>query len=247
MRRTTPPSYPDHGNGLFFVGLENNGSVYAYALNHADNTYTRVAIFASGFTSVHGAGLGEGDPEALGGLRRHVRRVARPLRVDTAAGPTQGTFVARTYYERPAGHAEPQQRGLHDHAARRVRRRASSRSSGPTTPPPAATPSVRHAELHAAPTAQTVTFTTTKPASAVVGQTYAATATGGASGNPVVISVTPSPAGACTIAGGTVTFKHPGHLRGEGRPGRHRRLPRRRGPASRSRQPRRPPRPARSR
>ena len=36
-----PASYPNHGTGLFFVGLEGNGSVYGYALNHADNTYTR--------------------------------------------------------------------------------------------------------------------------------------------------------------------------------------------------------------
>jgi hypothetical protein len=33
-----PSDYPNHGTGLFFVGLEANGMIYAYALNHSDNT-----------------------------------------------------------------------------------------------------------------------------------------------------------------------------------------------------------------
>jgi hypothetical protein len=34
-----PEQYPGHGSGLFFVGLEGNGKVYAYALEH-DPAYT---------------------------------------------------------------------------------------------------------------------------------------------------------------------------------------------------------------
>lgn len=47
-----PADYPNHADGLFFVGVEGNGNVYAYALNHSNNTFTRVATFASGFPGV---------------------------------------------------------------------------------------------------------------------------------------------------------------------------------------------------
>ena len=44
-----PKTYANHGSGLFFVGVEQNGMVYAYALDQTSNAYTRVASFASGF------------------------------------------------------------------------------------------------------------------------------------------------------------------------------------------------------
>ena len=56
------------------------------------------------------------------------------------------------------------------------------------------------------PAPQTVTFTTTPPASAVVGAKYVAGVTGGASGQPVVLTVDASSGGSCTINANTVTF-----------------------------------------
>jgi hypothetical protein len=50
----TPAAYPDHGDGLFFVGVEATGMIYAYALNHADDSFTRVATISSGFIGVMG-------------------------------------------------------------------------------------------------------------------------------------------------------------------------------------------------
>jgi len=50
--------------------------------------------------------------------------------------------------------------------------------------------------------AQSITFTSTKPSTVTVGDTYTPAATGGASGNPVTFTVT----GACTLASGQVTF-----------------------------------------
>jgi len=47
-----PAEYPNHGAGLFFVGLEANGVVYAYALDHAGGGFTRVATIASGLAGV---------------------------------------------------------------------------------------------------------------------------------------------------------------------------------------------------
>jgi hypothetical protein len=49
-----PGEYPSHGTGLFIVGLEANGSLYAFALNHADNTSTLITTIFSGFSGVMG-------------------------------------------------------------------------------------------------------------------------------------------------------------------------------------------------
>ncbi|ARU04509.1 hypothetical protein CCO03_07310 [Comamonas serinivorans] len=54
-------------------------------------------------------------------------------------------------------------------------------------------------------TPQTITFTSTAPA-ATVGSTYAVTATGGGSGNPVVFSIDPASDAVCTVNGSTVSF-----------------------------------------
>ena len=58
------------------------------------------------------------------------------------------------------------------------------------------------------PTPQTVTFTTTPPSTAVVGATYSVAATGGPSGQPVVLSIDPTSGSACTLSRRvtTVTF-----------------------------------------
>jgi hypothetical protein len=43
-----PALYPDHGNGVFFVGVEFSGTIYAYVLDHASGGFQRVASMASG-------------------------------------------------------------------------------------------------------------------------------------------------------------------------------------------------------
>lgn len=47
-----PADYPDHGTGLFFVGLEANGLVYVYALDHTDQSFTRIATFQGGHPEI---------------------------------------------------------------------------------------------------------------------------------------------------------------------------------------------------
>ncbi len=59
--------------------------------------------------------------------------------------------------------------------------------------------------------AQTITFTSKPPAGPAFGDTYAVSATGGDSGNPVRFSVGPATTNsACTVVGSTVTFRHAG-------------------------------------
>ncbi|MDF1484652.1 IPTL-CTERM sorting domain-containing protein [Ramlibacter sp. H39-3-26] len=54
---------------------------------------------------------------------------------------------------------------------------------------------------------QAITFTSTPPAGAMVGDApYTVTATGGGSGNPVIFSIDPAAAGVCAIAGTSVSF-----------------------------------------
>jgi hypothetical protein len=47
-----PATYPNHGAGLFFVGIEQDGRVLAYALDQTNGSFTRVATIASGFPHV---------------------------------------------------------------------------------------------------------------------------------------------------------------------------------------------------
>lgn len=47
-----PATYAGHGTGLYFLGLEDEGRVYAYALDRSGGGFTRVAAFSSGFPKV---------------------------------------------------------------------------------------------------------------------------------------------------------------------------------------------------
>lgn len=47
-----PDDYPNHGTGLFFVGLEDNGKIYAFALDHNSDSAHRIADFSSGEDSI---------------------------------------------------------------------------------------------------------------------------------------------------------------------------------------------------
>jgi hypothetical protein len=71
--------------------------------------------------------------------------------------------------------------------------------TAPTSPPPPPTLGT-----------QTLSFTTSPPKPAVVGATYNVAASGGASGQPVVLSVDPSSGTSCTLSAGAVTFVSPG-------------------------------------
>jgi aspartate 1-decarboxylase len=68
-----------------------------------------------------------------------------------------------------------------------------------------------HQTFTVAKAPQAVTFTSTAPAAAVVGGPgYTPTATGGASGNPVTLTVDASTSATCSISGGVVTYQHAG-------------------------------------
>ncbi|MET7395221.1 lamin tail domain-containing protein [Dactylosporangium sp. NPDC005572] len=93
-----PATYPNHGGGIFFVGVEANGTVYGYALDQAGGAFTRVATIVSGFAGVMDLQF---EPETA-----HLWVVCD----DTCQGRTAtfdldafGRYSLTNLYERPAG------------------------------------------------------------------------------------------------------------------------------------------------
>ncbi|HVZ73416.1 MAG TPA: lamin tail domain-containing protein [Polyangia bacterium] len=98
-----PADYPNHGTGLFFVGLESNGSVYGYALNHADNTFVRVATFVSGQVSIMDLSYDREVGYLWGQCDNTCNNKATVFRLDTgASSPTNGHFTINRVFDRPA-------------------------------------------------------------------------------------------------------------------------------------------------
>ena len=43
-----PALYPNHGTGIFLVGIDDSGMIYGYVLDHTANTFARLTAFPSG-------------------------------------------------------------------------------------------------------------------------------------------------------------------------------------------------------
>src|SRR5262249_53032935 len=98
-----PADYPNHGSGIFFVGVETNGIIYAYALNHTTNGFTRIATFSTGFPAGVMALQYDRDinylwavcDDGCGGL-------LATFEINTTAGQaTTGRFVLTREFNRP--------------------------------------------------------------------------------------------------------------------------------------------------
>jgi hypothetical protein len=96
-----PATYAGHGDGLFFVGVEAGGTIYAYALNQTTGGFDRVATIASGFPGVMDL---EFDAES-GSLWAVCDDgcEGRSALLDIAQeGANDGRFVVSSVVERPA-------------------------------------------------------------------------------------------------------------------------------------------------
>ncbi|MGC4174605.1 5'-nucleotidase C-terminal domain-containing protein [Demequina sp.] len=98
-KRYNPADYPLHGEGLFFLGLEKNGHIYAYALN-SDGTFSRVADIAGNTPNVHDLQF---DPVKRGiwALCDNTCNVTQTFY--TVNGSTTAGLTAAAAYNRPAG------------------------------------------------------------------------------------------------------------------------------------------------
>ena len=96
-----PAVYSGHGTGLFFVGLEANGAIYAYALNQSDGGYTRVATIASGFPGVMDLEFEASTGRFWAVCDDTCEGRSAVLEIGQS-GATDGRFGVTTVYERPA-------------------------------------------------------------------------------------------------------------------------------------------------
>jgi hypothetical protein len=97
----TPADYPGHGSGLFFVGVEQDGRVIAYALK-GDNSYTKIATIASGLPAVMDLSF---EPET-GYLWAACDDTCdgKTATLEIAqSGPNKGKFAVTHTYARPTG------------------------------------------------------------------------------------------------------------------------------------------------
>lgn len=193
----SPASYPNHGPGLFFVGVEQNGNVDGYALK-ADGSFTRVATISTGFPA--GVMELEFEPETT-----HLWAVCddtcggRHETLDISpSGPDAGKFVITNVYARPAGMPNFNNEGF----------AISPRAECLNGLKPVFWADDTNDDLHAlrsgtincTPRAtQTITFP--QPAALTVGGSPVALAATASSGLPVAYAVT----GPCALTGATLS------------------------------------------
>ncbi|WP_405057323.1 hypothetical protein OG474_31920 [Kribbella sp. NBC_01505] len=93
-----PAAYAGHGTGLYFVGLEDNGTIYAYALNQSSSSFTRVATITSGFAEVMDL-----EFDAATGRLWAACDDGCQGRTTTLEVNTDGKFAPTATYNRPSG------------------------------------------------------------------------------------------------------------------------------------------------
>jgi len=108
-RAYAPSDYPGHGTGLFFVGVEANGTVYGYALNHTTSTFTRVATFAGNLANqTGGSGIMDLAYDRESGYLWAVcddtcNGTMAIFEIDRGAtSSTRGRFMSNRRYARPS-------------------------------------------------------------------------------------------------------------------------------------------------
>lgn len=98
-----PSEYLNHGNGLFLVGVEGNGKVYAFALNHVTGAATLIATISTGQTGVMGLEFDREVGYLWFGCDDTCGNKAGIFDIDTVAGSaTRGRFTLRRTFERPS-------------------------------------------------------------------------------------------------------------------------------------------------
>lgn len=99
-----PADYPDHGSGLFVVGVEGTGALHVLALDHVAGGASIISTVASGHVATMGLEF-DRDSGALWAICDDTcQGESTVLSVDQIAGsPTQGRFVVQARFGRPEG------------------------------------------------------------------------------------------------------------------------------------------------
>jgi len=99
-----PANYPNHGTGLFLLGVEQTGLVYAFALNHVDASYTLIASFESGEAAVMDLTFDRDNKVLWAHCDNTCDNHDHLLAVDTSIGSaSHGKFIVRKAFNRPKG------------------------------------------------------------------------------------------------------------------------------------------------
>lgn len=108
-----PAHYPDHGDGLFVVGLEANGALYVLALNHRTEQASLIATVHTGMASVMGLSYDTAAREVWASCDESCGGSLRVLAVDTVRSSVgAGTLVITRALTPPAGRPESNHEGF---------------------------------------------------------------------------------------------------------------------------------------
>lgn len=98
-----PASYANHGGGIFFVGIEQNGIIYGFALDHVSGGFTRVATIESGNSGVMDLSFDRDVGYLWAVCDDTCQGRTNVLDIDTRVGSsTRGKFYIRRSFERPS-------------------------------------------------------------------------------------------------------------------------------------------------
>jgi hypothetical protein len=99
-----PSDYPEHGGGVFFLGVEQTGGLYGFVLDHEGGGATLVANVVTRFPGVMGLEFDRDVGQLWAWCDEVCSNQASVLDIDSAAGSaTQGRFVERFWLQHPAG------------------------------------------------------------------------------------------------------------------------------------------------
>lgn len=108
-----PANYAGHGTGLFFVGLEANGQIYAYALSASGSTYVRIATIASGHRQIMDLSFDRDNGILWAYCDNNCSNRSNLLAIDTVMGSaTYGKFTVRKGYNRPSSMSNINNEGI---------------------------------------------------------------------------------------------------------------------------------------
>jgi hypothetical protein len=104
-----PSRYANHGTGLFFVGLENNGMIYAFALDHSmpNGTFQRIATIASGQNSIMSLDFDRDQGNLWAHCDENCANQASVVRIGAS-----GRFELSRLYTRPPSLANSNNEGI---------------------------------------------------------------------------------------------------------------------------------------
>ena len=98
-----PTNYANHGDGIFFVGIEQNGLIYGFALDHTSGAFTRVATIESGHSDVMDLSFDRDVGYLWAVCDDTCQGRTNVLEIDTRVGSsTLGKFYVRRGFERPS-------------------------------------------------------------------------------------------------------------------------------------------------